>query len=347
MDLVRPNDEIRVGGEIEARCSKCKRTTTHRIVSMQEDKVKNVMCLACNGTHKYYKPAEPAPAKAVPAKPKVTRKKAAAPPAASGEAAEAAAAKPKPKAKAAPKAQKEKDKEKAEQPRGPVLREELNDVAEILGADVPEIPEEDDEDDDDSLTAADLQAGDDFDDQEGLGALAFGDDEEEDDEGGLDSPGAREAADAEAPEGADGAGGPAAAPAKGEARKAAKPKSAKTKPAKTKDSKAKSVKAKVAKTRSAKPKAGESVGLVPPEELQREWEERVGDKAASSRQLARYTLEGSFSAGQVFSHDVFGPGYVRAVLAHNKIQVNFNGAVKTLVMNVRPASGAGEPPAQA
>ncbi|MDR1166348.1 MAG: hypothetical protein LBO66_10890 [Deltaproteobacteria bacterium] len=58
MNIVRPNDEIRVGGEIESYCTKCRRTTTHRVVSMKDDKPKTVSCLSCGGQHLFRKPPD-------------------------------------------------------------------------------------------------------------------------------------------------------------------------------------------------------------------------------------------------------------------------------------------------
>ncbi|MDR1313059.1 MAG: hypothetical protein LBQ12_05030 [Deltaproteobacteria bacterium] len=58
MDLVRPNDEIRVGGEIESQCKKCGRATTHRVINMKADGAPGQCeCLACKGKHAYRKPA--------------------------------------------------------------------------------------------------------------------------------------------------------------------------------------------------------------------------------------------------------------------------------------------------
>jgi hypothetical protein len=51
MTLVRPNDELRVGGEIEAYCTKCRLMTNHRIVAFEDEKIKKVICLTCQSQH--------------------------------------------------------------------------------------------------------------------------------------------------------------------------------------------------------------------------------------------------------------------------------------------------------
>ncbi|MDR2354364.1 MAG: hypothetical protein LBF22_14635 [Deltaproteobacteria bacterium] len=75
MDIVRPNDEIRVGGEIESRCTKCKEVTTHRVVSMKDGVPKTVHCLVCHGDHQYRKPLDVKVVAPVIKPIKVTRKK--------------------------------------------------------------------------------------------------------------------------------------------------------------------------------------------------------------------------------------------------------------------------------
>lgn len=57
MAYSRPLDDIRVGGEIDAVCTRCKLLTGHRIVAMVEGGVKRVMCLSCQGEHNYRQPA--------------------------------------------------------------------------------------------------------------------------------------------------------------------------------------------------------------------------------------------------------------------------------------------------
>ncbi len=52
MDQKKP----RVGGEIDAYCTKCRMDLNHRIVAMLGDAVKRVLCLTCNGDHNYRKP---------------------------------------------------------------------------------------------------------------------------------------------------------------------------------------------------------------------------------------------------------------------------------------------------
>ncbi|MDR1086213.1 MAG: hypothetical protein LBP22_15490 [Deltaproteobacteria bacterium] len=80
MSLVRPDDDLRVGGEIDAYCTKCRLTTNHRIVAFDGDKIKKVICLTCQSQHvfrlapakKKENPDEPAAAKTarVPKEPK-------------------------------------------------------------------------------------------------------------------------------------------------------------------------------------------------------------------------------------------------------------------------------------
>lgn len=60
----------KVGGELEARCAKCKDDTLHTIVALEGKDVALVQCQACSSKHKYHpartekKPAaKPAPAK--------------------------------------------------------------------------------------------------------------------------------------------------------------------------------------------------------------------------------------------------------------------------------------------
>jgi nucleoid-associated protein YgaU len=92
--LTKASDELRVGAEIDAQCTRCRRPTNHRIVSMMEGSVKHVICLTCQSKHNYRPPAEP-PKKAPAA-------------AKAGAAPKAAAPKPaKPKAPPKPKAPKE------------------------------------------------------------------------------------------------------------------------------------------------------------------------------------------------------------------------------------------------
>ncbi|MDR2198283.1 MAG: hypothetical protein LBR53_02290 [Deltaproteobacteria bacterium] len=69
MELERPNKEIRVGGETEAYCTKCRRDTTHMVVTLDGTKIKKVECLSCKGQHMFRAPkgtAEEAPEKTEP-----------------------------------------------------------------------------------------------------------------------------------------------------------------------------------------------------------------------------------------------------------------------------------------
>ncbi|MDR1110623.1 MAG: hypothetical protein LBP92_08015 [Deltaproteobacteria bacterium] len=57
MTFAKPLEEVRVGGEIDAQCTKCRRVTNHRIVSMQDDAIKHVLCLTCSCQHNFRAPA--------------------------------------------------------------------------------------------------------------------------------------------------------------------------------------------------------------------------------------------------------------------------------------------------
>jgi len=47
---------LSVGDPIEARCTKCRKNTTHTILVMAEEGPASVCCTACNGEHKYRPP---------------------------------------------------------------------------------------------------------------------------------------------------------------------------------------------------------------------------------------------------------------------------------------------------
>lgn len=49
-------EEIRVGAEVDAYCTKCRMVTNHRIVAMMDDVIKRVICLTCDGQHNYRQP---------------------------------------------------------------------------------------------------------------------------------------------------------------------------------------------------------------------------------------------------------------------------------------------------
>ncbi len=49
--------KLSAGDIIEARCTKCRAVTNHRIVAMVAEKVVRVECNTCGGVHNYY-PAE-------------------------------------------------------------------------------------------------------------------------------------------------------------------------------------------------------------------------------------------------------------------------------------------------
>jgi hypothetical protein len=56
MAYLRPLNDIRVGGEIDAVCTRCRLVTNHRIVAMVEGLVKRVICLTCDSQHNYHQP---------------------------------------------------------------------------------------------------------------------------------------------------------------------------------------------------------------------------------------------------------------------------------------------------
>jgi hypothetical protein len=56
MAYSRPLNDIRVGGEIDAVCTRCRRDTNHRIVAMVDGRIKRVICLTCDSQHNYHQP---------------------------------------------------------------------------------------------------------------------------------------------------------------------------------------------------------------------------------------------------------------------------------------------------
>lgn len=55
--MVLPNfNEVRVGAEIDAKCTRCRLVTNHRVVAMVEGVVKRVICLTCHSQHNYHRP---------------------------------------------------------------------------------------------------------------------------------------------------------------------------------------------------------------------------------------------------------------------------------------------------
>ncbi len=68
MEYKRPLSDIRVGGEIDAVCTRCRILTNHRIVAMVDGLVRRVICLTCQSQHNYRQPPgekRPAAAKTV------------------------------------------------------------------------------------------------------------------------------------------------------------------------------------------------------------------------------------------------------------------------------------------
>ena len=56
MAYTRPLNDIRVGGEIDATCTRCRMVTNHRIVAMPDGIIKRVICLTCDSQHNYRQP---------------------------------------------------------------------------------------------------------------------------------------------------------------------------------------------------------------------------------------------------------------------------------------------------
>lgn len=48
--------EIKVGGSIQSKCTKCKEATRHIIVAIADDKPVKVQCAVCEGQHLYRSP---------------------------------------------------------------------------------------------------------------------------------------------------------------------------------------------------------------------------------------------------------------------------------------------------
>ena len=48
--------EMTAGKEIDAKCTRCKRVTPHRIVAMVEEQPKRVRCQSCSSEHRYIAP---------------------------------------------------------------------------------------------------------------------------------------------------------------------------------------------------------------------------------------------------------------------------------------------------
>ncbi|MDR2300492.1 MAG: hypothetical protein LBF38_00355 [Deltaproteobacteria bacterium] len=58
MTVAKPHNDFKVGGELELHCPKCQRKTSHKIVTIQGGQPKRVLCQACD--HKYlYKATDP------------------------------------------------------------------------------------------------------------------------------------------------------------------------------------------------------------------------------------------------------------------------------------------------
>jgi len=56
--------KIKLGDEIEGRCTKCKEVTNHTVTAIQDGEIKKVQCNACESSHKYYPPKKKVEGKA-------------------------------------------------------------------------------------------------------------------------------------------------------------------------------------------------------------------------------------------------------------------------------------------
>ena len=52
-----PNSTLSIGDQIEARCKKCRKSTSHSIVTMNEAEPPGVRCNTCDDEHDYRVPA--------------------------------------------------------------------------------------------------------------------------------------------------------------------------------------------------------------------------------------------------------------------------------------------------
>ena len=50
------SNQVKVGGEVEARCGRCKNVTMHVVIAMVAGAPKRVECLACHAVHNYRSP---------------------------------------------------------------------------------------------------------------------------------------------------------------------------------------------------------------------------------------------------------------------------------------------------
>ena len=50
------NRKIKVGDEVESKCTKCKKVTFHTVESMDGDEILKVICKVCGSKHKYRPP---------------------------------------------------------------------------------------------------------------------------------------------------------------------------------------------------------------------------------------------------------------------------------------------------
>lgn len=51
-----PSKKAKVGGDVDAYCTKCRMDLSHRVVAMVGEAPKRVKCLTCQGEHNYRKP---------------------------------------------------------------------------------------------------------------------------------------------------------------------------------------------------------------------------------------------------------------------------------------------------
>ncbi|MDR2339783.1 MAG: hypothetical protein LBF40_06600 [Deltaproteobacteria bacterium] len=306
--MERPNRETRVGGGIEAYCTKCRRDTGHVIVTMEAGAPKRVQCEACGGQHNYRPPKTPpakAPApKAAPkvrksrAKPKGKEEYMPAPGESRSEAAERIFGSPE---KEAPRPDHMKamaedlrgiaSDPKAPKPKKPAAKAKAP-AAKAKGAAGPPAKNPlrgyvTGEGDEDAAVGSDLESGmDDFDDE-------FGTD-----------------------------------PFVGEPAPKPKPKP-RAKPAAKAPGRAQTLK----KTKEQKRQDDLR------EQHSLEWAERT--RGVNPDKAAPYRVTGSYDFDQPIRHDVFGVGYVTRVVPPNKIHVKFKEETKILITNV-PEGGDGD-----
>ena len=56
MTIVITPKKPKVGGDVDAYCTKCRMDLSHRVIAMVANEPKRVKCLTCDGEHNYRKP---------------------------------------------------------------------------------------------------------------------------------------------------------------------------------------------------------------------------------------------------------------------------------------------------